>query len=117
GMVLLGEPGHSIEDITLSNISYTSTGGGETEWTDPADFPELTGQRPEFMAFKRIPSYGLFANHVRGLRVCNVRLNCLIPDSRHSMAFFHAENVILDNVDCADGGKMLLHNSDQVRFK
>lgn len=74
GIVIMGTPGHYIKNIDLSGIEFIAPGGWEEEMPDAEAIPELMDCRPESFVFKRIPAYGIYARHVKGLRIRDVRL-------------------------------------------
>lgn len=82
GVVLMGIPGHYIKNIDLSGIELISAGGWCDDVPDPDSVPELVDKRPEFFVFKKIPAYGIYARHVKGLRVRDVRLSYDTTDNR-----------------------------------
>ena len=87
-LVISGVPGHVVEDISLSNISLLSRGGAGADLADPGGVVELdpdglAGHWPEYYCFKRIlPAAGLYARHVRGLRLQNLDLRTVEADAR-----------------------------------
>ncbi|MDD2763523.1 MAG: glycosyl hydrolase family 28-related protein [Opitutaceae bacterium] len=93
GILISGIPGHAIEDVTLSNILIQFQGGGTAEQAARV-VPELERDYPEAGNFGILPAYGLFARHVRGLSVRDVRFELLQDDRRPA--------VILDDVTGAD---------------
>ncbi len=63
-----GLPGFPIENVTLSNINVTATGGGRFE---DLHVPELQQAYPEGEMFGSLPAYSLYARHVDGLTLSN----------------------------------------------
>ena len=78
---LAGLPGDPIEDVELTDVCLVYGGGGDAA---------LAGRRPGDMAdaypepsmFGPTPTYGLWARHVDGLKLTNVRIETLKPDQR-----------------------------------
>ncbi|MGH9665613.1 MAG: glycoside hydrolase family 28 protein, partial [Bryobacteraceae bacterium] len=70
---ITGLPGQEAEDVTLSNIRIDSVEGGKSEWA-ALDIPERPGSYPEARMFGRLPAYGLYCRHVKGLRLSQVRI-------------------------------------------
>jgi polygalacturonase len=118
-IVLSGLPDHPLENILLANITVETTGGitlaevaaqadhlvnafflrsdepGVTgpRGTTAADVPERPNAYPEPSMFGLLPASALFARHVRGLTLFQVRLTNSAPDERPP--------VVLDDVtDC-----------------
>lgn len=89
GILIAGLPGHPIEDLTLSNILIDYQGGGTREQAERL-LPEFENDYPEPGRFGTIPSYGLFARHVKGLTVHNLEVRFAKEDLRPA--------VILDDV-------------------
>jgi polygalacturonase len=81
GILIAGLPGHPIEDVVLSNIQLHFRGGGTAEQAARI-VPELERAYPDPDVFGVMPSWGLFARHVRGLKVHDVEMRVLSPDAR-----------------------------------
>ena len=92
-----GIPGHPIENVSLSNIDITCRGGGPREDRN-VDVPENIDRYPDCHKFGRLPAYGFFCRHVRGLRFDNVRLNTEQPDDRHGFYGEDLEDFSVDRV-------------------
>ena len=86
-LVLTGLPDACIEDISLSGICLRSAGGGEPGGPVPELTPEnLHGHWPEYFCFNGpLPAAGLYARHVRGLRLNDVSLRTEAVDARPPM--------------------------------
>jgi polygalacturonase len=91
GCPLAGLPGHPIENLTLRDITLSFEGGG----TAPDAVPEQADKYPEYKMFGPLPAFGIFARHIRGLRMENVRCTALAPDARPA--------VLYDGVERASG--------------
>jgi hypothetical protein len=100
GCSITGLPGHPIEDVLLSNLSFTFEGGGDRDLTSKA-VPELPKKYPECLMFGELPAYGFYARHVNGLRFSNVRLRTATPDLRHALALDDVEDLSIDGLDAA----------------
>jgi hypothetical protein len=98
GCSITGQPGHFIENVLLSNLSFTFEGGGTRELADK-EVPELPRQYPECLMFGRLPAYGFYVRHARGLRFANVQLRTSSPDLRHAMVLDDVETVSIDGLD------------------
>jgi len=68
---IAGIPGHDVEDVTISNVQVTTLDETKAEWLDKP-VPEEVGAYPEARMFGRLPAYGLYARHVRGLRLLDL---------------------------------------------
>ena len=82
GILITGIPGHYITNLTLENIHIRLLGTGT-----PVDalsvVPEAIDQYPEVKTFgPKIPAYGVWARHVRGLKLKNVTFELKNPDAR-----------------------------------
>lgn len=92
---LMGTPGTIIEDVTLSDVHVTFPGGGTAEEAARRDIPELERQYPTPYMFGILPAYGLFARHVRGLSLHNVRFDLASPDLRPALVCDDVEDLDL----------------------
>ena len=82
GILITGIPGHCITNLSLENIHIRLLGGGTTE---DALFkvPEKEDAYPEVSTFApKIPAYGVWARHVKGLKLKNVTFELKNPDAR-----------------------------------
>ena len=70
-----------MEGVTLSNIHVTYPGGGTREEAARRDLPELEDLYPEYFMFGVLPAYGIYARHVQGLTLTNVRLELAGADA------------------------------------
>jgi polygalacturonase len=98
GCSITGQPEQFIENVLLSNLTFTFEGGGERELADKV-IPDLPEQYPECLMFGDLPAYGFYVRHARGVRFSNVQLRTTAPDLRHAMVFDNVENVALDGFD------------------
>ncbi len=82
GILITGIPGHYITGLSLENIHIKLLGTGTAE--DAAcKVPEAIDQYPEVKTFgPKIPAYGVWARHVRGLKLKNVTFELKNPDER-----------------------------------
>ena len=82
GIILAGEPGHPIEDLTLSHIFIDYVGGGTKE--DAArEVPAQEKDRyPEPDRLGTTSSWGLFARHVKNLKLIDVEFRTAKEDLR-----------------------------------
>jgi polygalacturonase len=79
GILVVGIPGHPIEDVTLDNIKVQFAGLGHPE---PRIVPELEKSYPEPDPFGTTTSWGVYARHVSGLTVRNVAISLKSEDNR-----------------------------------
>ncbi len=79
--IISGIPGHSIEDVRLSNIRIYYQGGG-TKDQAALDPPEKEDTYPEPTMFGVLPAYGFFIRHVKALSMNDVEVSYLREDAR-----------------------------------
>jgi hypothetical protein len=65
---ITGVPGYDIEDVTLSNIRVDTLEETREDWLSRA-IPEQANAYPEARMFGRLPAWGLYLRHARGLRL------------------------------------------------
>ncbi len=100
---ITGVPGHPIQGISLSNIHVTFPGGGTALEAARRDVPDMQDTYPEYFMFGILPAYGLYAHHVRGLSLNNVRFELASQDLRPALVCDDIEDLELSNFQ-ADGG-------------
>ncbi len=94
GIQIAGLPGHNIEGLRLENIRLIFKGGGRAADADRVP-PELGRGYPE--PGGTMPAYGVFARHVTGLELANIRVNFLTEDLRPAMACVDVNGLEIDN--------------------
>jgi polygalacturonase len=84
GCSITGLPEQAVEDIGLDNVSISFSGGGLARDVE-LKLPERPEQYPEYAMFGRLPAYGFYCRHARGLRLKDVRVELRAPDARPSL--------------------------------
>ena len=97
GMVM-GIPGHYIEDLTLSNIRIYYRGGGSRDAVDN-EVPENVDMYPDPYRWESMPAYGIYFRYVKGLRVDDVVLQCVNKDERPAFVLDDVHDATFSNVD------------------
>ncbi|MFD0941094.1 glycoside hydrolase family 28 protein [Pedobacter boryungensis] len=97
GILITGVPGHDITNLTLENIEITLAGGGTAEDSRKA-VPEAIDQYPEVKTFgPKIPAYGVWARHVKGLKLINVKFNLDSNDLRPALVCEDGKDILVTN--------------------
>jgi hypothetical protein len=98
GCAICGLPEAKIENVTLSNVRLSFEGGGTK--TDAArPIPEEPTAYPEYRMFGKLPAYGFYGRHVKGLKLLNVQLQYQKPDQRHALILDDVEDALIDDLD------------------
>ncbi|MDB5226651.1 MAG: glycoside hydrolase family 28 [Bacteroidota bacterium] len=85
GILITGVPGHDITNLTLENIEIDLAGGGTAENARQV-VPEAIDKYPEVKTFgPLVPAYGVWARHVKGLRLININFNLANNDVRPAL--------------------------------
>lgn len=115
GVLITGIPGHNIKGLILKNIEINLAGGGSEENARQV-VPEAIDKYPEVKTFgPLVPAYGIWARHVDGLKLDNVKFtlgsndlrpaficedgknielnSCIIPETTGAEAVIRLENV------------------------
>jgi polygalacturonase len=101
-IAVCGLPDHAVENITFSDISFTAPGGGDAKMAARRSVGEFTDVRPESRVFEgSLPTYGLYARHVKGLTVRNVTLDAATKDVRPGIICDDVEGVVFSGVRVA----------------
>lgn len=93
---ITGLPGHCVENITLEDVSISYPGRGTPARAyipeaEKSRVPELPADYPEYDMFGELPAYGLYARHVRGLKLRRVSLTAEREDYRPAQVFDDVE--------------------------
>jgi hypothetical protein len=83
----------SMNEALLPRISWDAAmNDGKGSWKDdPYNIPEMTREYPEPSMLGILPAYGIYARHVKGLRVTGVTLKYKVADERPA--------IVLDDVE------------------
>jgi hypothetical protein len=81
GILLVGEPGATIDDVSLSNIFMDFEGGG-TAKDASRDVPDAPKAYPEPSYYGKLSSWGLFVRHAVNLTVDHVEFRVAKDDLR-----------------------------------
>jgi polygalacturonase len=87
--LVVGVPGHAIEDLKLSNFVVLHPGGGTTKQAS-IQLPEKEKDYPEPTMFGATPAHGFFIRHAKGVEMNDIKINPEKPDARPC---FHLEDV------------------------
>jgi len=68
GIMLTGLPNHYIENVTMENIHFSFEGFGQLNIKNRI-VPEDEARYPEQLFFGKLPSYGIYARHIKGLQL------------------------------------------------
>lgn len=113
GIQIMGLPEEPIDGLRLENIRLTTKGGGTAE--DAAIKPrELADGYPEPYKIGTLPSYGIFARHVKNLELANITTNFETTDLRPATQFSDIQGLDIDNLklQTADGVKAMIVADD-----
>ena len=117
GCSIIGEVGHPIKNVSISNVKINFDGGG-TFAESLVEKPELINEYPESTMLGDLPAYGFFVRHVDGITFRDVELSYNEEEHRSAMLFNDVENLKLLNVDAeiADDalGQLVLQSSRNV---
>ncbi|MGB3005548.1 MAG: glycosyl hydrolase family 28-related protein [Chitinophagaceae bacterium] len=104
GIHITGTPTSYLENIRLSNISIIYSGGGKKS-DGLYNFPELGKDYPEIGAIAslknntpvvKVPSYGIFARHVKDLEIDNLAVGYIKEDQRPAMICIDVDGLEID---------------------
>jgi hypothetical protein len=113
GCAISGLPEAVIENLTLGNIRLSFAGGGTKEDAGRA-IDEKPEAYPEYSMFGRLPAYGFYCRHVKGLKMLNVQLQLAKGDRRHALVFEDVQDALIDGLDApySPGADSILRLTD-----
>jgi len=111
-VLIVGIPGYSIENIRFDNLHIIYDGGGKKEDVKIVP-PENEKAYPSPHRFGRMPAYGFFCRHVKGLEFHNVTVGFKKKDLRPSMICNDVESLELDDYRA----KRAIENESPVLLK
>jgi polygalacturonase len=96
GILITGVPGHYITNVTLENIEISLAGGGTAE-NAQQQVPEAVDKYPEVKTFgPLVPAYGIWARHVKGLKLVNITLHLDSIDRRPAFICEDGQDIEVD---------------------
>lgn len=100
--LVMGIPGHYIEDLTLDNIRIYFRGGASKE-AIRKEVPQNIDMYPDPYRWHSLPAYGMYFRYVKGLRVSNIVLRYLNRDERPAFVLDDVRDATFFNVDAQQG--------------
>ncbi len=113
GIQITGTPGYDVENVQLQNI-YISYKGGGTKQLAAKDFPELGKGYPEPYLLGPNPAYGLFARHVKGLKISDIKFEYEQPEFRPAFLLNDVKDVYMNHIEAQkenDAAIIILKNT------
>ncbi|QYM80852.1 right-handed parallel beta-helix repeat-containing protein [Horticoccus luteus] len=98
GILIVGTPGHPVEDVSLSNILIDYVGGGTAEQARGRVPEDERFYYPEPSGLGVRPAWGLFARNVKNLSLDRVDLRLAHADARPAMVLEKVDGAVLDRV-------------------
>jgi len=122
---ITGVPGHPVRGVSLTRIRVTVTGdvvltsdfvegfrrgftGDFTRYQAPEDVPEQENTYPDAYMFRRLPAYGFYCRHVRGLTLDRIDLEIEQPDRRSAVVMDDVHDATLRAMSAGSGAAPLL---------
>jgi len=96
--MIMGIPGHYVEDVELSNIKIYFAGGGTREMVD-LDVPENEKTYPDPYRWKTMPAYGLYIRHAKNIKVHNVDIRYENQEYRPAFVLDDVEGATFRQID------------------
>jgi polygalacturonase len=137
--MIVGIPGHQVEDVRLSNIRILYHGGltlataasqpanlvntffrptGGTGPREPYAVPERETMYPEPSLFGVLPAYGFYIRHAAGIRLDGVEVGFATPDTRPAVVLDDVRDVALHGFRAQTSGgapTLVLRDVDDLR--
>jgi polygalacturonase len=104
---ITGYPGNYIENVTINNLNYEAEGSGTVNDTSLKVVENSSSYPMNRMYYSNLPSYGLYARHVKGLYLSNVIMQVKGNDARSA--------VVLDDVKSGKIEILKAENKSDVR--
>ena len=105
--IISGIPGHSVEDVRISDVTILHPGGG-TVADATLRLPEKEKDYPEPTMFGTTPSQGFFIRHAKGIEMSEIKIESASEDARPAFQ--------LDDVQGADFRFMKLPTAEGKSF-
>jgi polygalacturonase len=104
---ITGLPGHPVEDVLLEDIQLSVPGGGAAFAANQL-VPELPEAYPEVTMFGKLPAYGLYCRHARGLALNRVAFRAGKSDARPALFAEDVDGLSVSNLSGSDSNRPLI---------
>jgi hypothetical protein len=94
---ITGLPGFPAEDVTLSGIRIDTEEPGREDWIARV-VPEQEKSYPEARMFGRLPAYGFYCRHVKGLRLRDLDLRATAAEPRPAIVCDDVKELDIDRL-------------------
>ena len=114
--MIMGIPGHPVEDIKMSNILIRIKGGAPREQAE-VEVPELEKGYPDPQEFGELPAYGFFIRHAKNIELNHVEMKLENDDYRPAIIMDDVNVASLNHVKMDKVGNvpsLILNNSKDV---
>ena len=113
--LIMGIPGHPIEDVKLHHIRIQYQGGGTKAQADIVPPEDETGY-PEPSRFRGMPAYGFFIRHAEGIELNDVDIGFEKNDQRPPFVLQDVKHASFNNVKAQhDGPVFVLKDVDDFQ--
>lgn len=116
GALIMGIPGHPIEDVTFSNIHIVCKGGAPAEQAQIVVPEEIKGY-PDPRNHGLIPAYGFFIRHAKNINFRNITLEYKEADFRPPFILNNVHSAYFENITATkenDISAFWLKNSSDI---
>jgi len=116
GSSITGIPGAALENITLDNINLTLRGGSGPVYFENAphkpvkeltidNVPELEDGYPRCDVFGKLPAFGFYIRHAKGVELRNIKLAFQDDDLRSAIVADDVSNLFINNLQAQGTSK------------
>jgi len=81
---ITGIPMRVVENVSVSDARIVMAGGGDSSLSE-IEVPEKEGAYPSGRMFGRLPAYGFYVRHARGVSLRNISISCDRADARPAL--------------------------------
>jgi polygalacturonase len=95
--MVLGIPGHPVENVVFDNIRISFSGGGRQK-VKFDEMPELISKYPDSDMFGELPAWGFWCRHCRNLKMVDMALTVKNQDQRNALIFHDVEKLDIASI-------------------
>ena len=103
--MIMGIPGHPVEDVKMSNILIRIKGGAPSEQAEE-QVPEKIKGYPDPQEFGKLPAYGFFIRHAKNIELNQVEMVLENNDYRPAIIMDDVDGARLNHVKMAKVGQV-----------
>ncbi len=111
--LIVGVPGHAIEELRLTGFFIRHPGGGSRQ-DATIRLPEMEKEYPDPLMFGTTPAHGFFVRHAQGIEMTQITIGVDAPDARPCFVLHDVHDASLTQIRFPRGSTIPLFVMEEV---